>query len=294
MNNDTCKSDGNLSVLKNINNEIKNVGFSKVNFCEYIGLAPSTIYKYSTTDAIPGKEVIEKLCYGLDCSKEYLLGETDERGHSPVINLTKDRKTVLVDTNIKQIMKKGKPYTPNKLANKLGIPYSLLRKVMTFGGELPNNAVNKFMKIYNVSIEDITDSDKNLKESDNENKTSDVIFSSKLTDLPYFKNIDTSQQCIDIKKEIKEHNAHVAIETANKLSDLKMEFNEKITSLASPKDNKISLNQLAAIVSLLNQKPELLDTYVKMCSLNDEDFNHIHDNLKWQVNRLLKHIESDE
>ena len=42
----------------------------------------------------------------------------------------------------------------------------------------------------------------------------------------------------------------------------------------------------------LNNILPLIDGF--MNSLNDEDFNHIHDNLKWQVNRLLKHIESDE
>ena len=277
-------STGSLAI--NLYSEIEKAGFSLRCFSDYTGISIGSLSYYQHGKSTPSENNLNRLCYGLNCSVDYILGNSDDRGKSSLSDYH-SKKMVKVSSKIGDIIKSGE-ISPSKLAKRIGIPYNMLKKVIAAGGYIPSTAIEIFCNIYKIS------SDKFIYQSDTFTNTIIEKPIPKKENMKSVKKEETKQKELDDlleqdkrQREMKRIADDLAKENASKKSTARLEVDRKVASLASPKDDKISLNQLSAIVEIMSRRPELIYTFVDMCNIGDDDFNHIHDSLKWMLSKVI-------
>lgn len=280
--------------IRDFRQRIKSNGWDQTAFSEMCGVSVSSIWNYCSGVSRPHRATLDQLCWALGCSSSYLTKESEAYGkYSGSIPDRPNAKTIKVSPYIGSVIRKNDEITPSKLAKLMGIPCTLLKKVMAVGGELPQSSVMKFCSIYNISVDDIQYTKATVKtDAVIHTSAKPVVEIKSETSIKGSVNVDNQSSINDLiavdknQRELQKHDRESILETAKRYGELDMIVNEKVANLAKPTDGKISLSQLGAAIMILDKNPDLLNTFVEMCNLPEDDFNHVHENLKWTLNRM--------
>lgn len=232
--------------------------------------------------------VLQSLANTFKCSEEWLMGDSDDalpttKVAFPVeLKEKRDANTIRVNPIKfkKACVDHGNP-SPYKLSTIMAFPYMEIKKAMVSDTLVSAHSVRRLCKEFGISESDITYNSEPKKTS-----------AAPATPVPSSTATDPIVSVAILQMEQKKHDKEMAKDLAEKAPVMARKHESKTASMCKPRDGYISTGQLTALATIVDKHPELLDVLSGMIELDQSDYNHLLDHIKWSLSALKRGGES--
>lgn len=271
-----CKSKLDLA---RFNKKMKELNFTTSTLADMVGVSQSYISNLGSGKYTANVDVAQALANAFKCSVEWLLGESNDAlpttkvAFPDSLKEKRDANTVRINPIKfkKACVDHGNP-SPYKLSTIMAFPYTEIKKAMVSDTLISVHSVRKLCREFDISESDIT-----------YGNTTEPKKPAAPSNPP-----DPIVSVAILQMEQKKHDREMAKDLAEKAPVMARKHESKTASMCKPKDGYISTGQLTALATIVDKHPELLDVLSGMIELDQSDYNHLLDHIKWSLSILKR------
>lgn len=264
----------------------------------YTGIPKGTIYYITNNDDYASLDAAESLAYGLNCSVEYLQGETDNPARYVNYKLADKYKKQRMfcginSSHINAYMARNN-ITCSELADAIKCPEFIIKKCEKMQSvSFPEPSAKKLDKLManDLAQKEITSAKRSGRFNKSSGPNVPVEEHKLLKEKEHVDKISTP-----LTRSYFEQKAQDKIDAEARKEQVKKYFGGMVMKETKEAANttyeipsgSISIKQLLTIATIADKNPDLLDLFSDITGLDKEDYDKLTGQIRWMVDTLKK------